>query len=127
MKPKDIFGLAVRLLGLYFLYNGLTRVTPMLDFELIKHPDSDDIITGLLPVVFYLAIAWWLVSGGLVRWAYPEAKVSQFKAPEADRPREEPVTPPRAAQISPLRLTGMEQAEQKLAVLVDKPGDRRAT
>jgi hypothetical protein len=124
MKPKDIFGLAVRLLGLLFLYYGLTRVTPMLDYELIKHPDTDDIITGLMPVVFYLAIAWWLVGGGLVRWAYPESKSSQFKASEPERSREGPATP-RPAQVSSPQLTGMEQAEQKLAALVEKPDDRR--
>ena len=126
MKPKDIFGLAVRLLGLLFLYNGLRQLMPMLDVELIKHPDMDDLVNGLLPVAFNLAVAWWLVSGGLVRRAYPEPKVSQFKAPEAERSREEP-SAPRPAQISSSRLTGMEEAEEKLAALVDKPGDRRAT
>ncbi len=124
MKPKDIFGLAVRLLGLFFLYSGLRAVLPMLDLELIKHPDTDDIINGLMPVVFNLAIAWWLVGGGLVRWAYPESKASQFKPSEPERPREGP-SAPRPVQVSSPQPTGMEQAEQKLASLVEKPGDRR--
>jgi hypothetical protein len=124
MKPKDIFGLAVRLLGLLFLYFGLRAVMPMLDLELLKHPDTDDIINGLLPVAFNLAIAWWLFGGGLVRRAYPESKATQFKASEPERPREEPATP-RPAHVSSPQLTGMEQAEQKLAALVEKPGDHR--
>lgn len=127
MKPKDIFGLAVRLLGLFFLYSGIISVMPMLDLELIKHPDTDDIINGLMPVVLKLAIAWWLLGGGLVRWAYPESKeskASQIKPSEPERPREEPGAP-RPAQASSAQLTGMEQAEQKLAALVEKPGDRR--
>ena len=124
MKPKDIFGLAVRLLGLLFLYYGFRAVMPMLDFELIKHPDWDDIITGFMPVVFNLAIAWWLLRGGLVSWAYPEPKAPRYKAAEPGRSREEPPTPRPAAVPSPQR-TGMEQAEEKLASLVEKPGDRR--
>lgn len=126
MKPKDIFGLAVRLLGLLFLYYGLRAVMPMLDLELIKHPDTDDIINGLMPVVFNLAVGWWLFRGGLVRWAYPEPKASQFRASEPARSREEQNTVPPAPVSSP-QLTGMEQAEQKLASLVEKPGDRRTT
>ncbi|HEV2329616.1 MAG TPA: hypothetical protein VGY56_12620 [Verrucomicrobiae bacterium] len=123
MKPKDIFGLAVRLLGLLFLYFGLKAVMPMLDLELIQNPDKSDIINGLMPVVFNLAIAWWLLGGGLARRAYPDSKTSEPARPPERR--EPPPTTPPAQQPSP-QLTGMERAEQKLAALVDKSGDGRA-
>lgn len=125
MKPKDIFGLAVRLLGLLFLYFGLKSVLPMLDLEIIESPDKTDIINGFMPVVFNLAIAWWLLGGGLTRRAYPEPKASEpARLREQSQPQPEPA-PARTAQ-PPTKLTGMEQAEQKLAALVDKPGDSRA-
>jgi hypothetical protein len=116
MKPKDIFGLAVRLLGLLFLYFGLRAVMPMLDLEIYQNPDKVYITNGLMPIVFNLAVAWWLLGGGLVRRAYP---------PEPfDRKDFEPA-PARGAPL-PSELTGMERAEQKLAALVDKPGDRQS-
>ena len=121
MKPKDIFGLAVRLLGLLFLYFGLRAVIPMLDLELIENPDKNDIINGLMPIVFNLAIAWWLLGGGLARRAYPESKISELA-----QPRPEPVKSRPAERPIP-ELTSMESAEQKLAALVEKPGERRAT
>jgi hypothetical protein len=123
MKPKDIFGLAVRLLGLLFLYFGLKAVMPMLDLELIENPDKSDIINGLMPVVFNLAIAWWLLGGGLARRAYPEPKTTEpARAPE----RREPAPTTQSTQQPSPQLTGMERAEQKLAALVDKSGDGRA-
>jgi hypothetical protein len=123
MKPKDIFGLAVRLLGLLFLYLGLRAVMPMLDLEIIENPDKNDIINGLLPVAFNLAVAWWLLRGGLARRAYPEPKTS-----DPVRLREQPEPASATVQPAPLspELTGMDRAEQKLAALVDKPGDHRA-
>jgi len=122
MKPKDIFGLAVRLLGLLFLYFGLKAVMPMLDLELIENPDKSDVINGLMPVVFNLAIAWWLLGGGLARRACPEPKTSEPARPPE---RREPA-PAQPAQSQSPELTGMERAEQKLAALVDKPGEGRA-
>lgn len=95
----------------------------MLDLEIIENPDKNDIINGLMPVVFNLAIAWWLLGGWLARRAYPESKT-----PDPMRPRERiDPAPTQAAPSAPSApvLTGMERAEQKLAGLVDKPGDRR--
>ena len=126
MKPKDIFGLAVRLLGLLFLYFGLRAVIPMLDLELIENPDKNDIIYGLMPIVFNLAVAWWLLGGGLARRAYPESKISESRFSEPPQSRPESATP-RPAQAPSSELSGMERAEQKLAALVEKPGERRAS
>jgi hypothetical protein len=128
MKPKDIFGLAVRLLGLLFLYFGLRAVMPMLDLEIYQNPDKVYITNGLMPIVFNLAVAWWLLGGGLVRRAYPLEPFDR-KDFEPARPREQsapaPAAPARGAPL-PSELTGMERAEQKLAALVDKPGDRQS-
>ena len=63
---KDIFTLAVRLLGLVFLYLGLSAVTPLLDFGAIETAAKSDLITAILPIVFNLAVAWWLLGGGRV-------------------------------------------------------------
>lgn len=110
-------------MGLLFLYFGFKAVMPMLDLEIIEDPDKTDIINGLMPVVFNLAVGWWLLGGRLARWAYPEPK-----APAPGRLREQPQpepTPTQSPQLPP-ELTGMDRAEQKLASLVDKPGDRGA-
>ena len=63
MKSKEIFSLAVRLLGLWFVYHGFTNL-PMI-VETSK---------AWLFVIFYFGAAWWLIGGAplLVRRAYPE-------------------------------------------------------
>jgi hypothetical protein len=120
MKPKDIFGLAVRILGLYFLYLGLYDITQMLSADIIESPDKKDIIYALLPAVFNIVVASWLMGGGLlIRWAYPEtSKVSENlpSQPKRPTPSPEPVAPPEPS--------GMDQAEKKLAALVEKPKDK---
>lgn len=119
MKPRDIFGLAVRLLGLWFLYLGLKAVLPLLDLEAIETASRDDIINAILPVVFNLVVAGWLLSGWLlVRWAYPEATKISAAA--------KPVTPTPESARSP-ELTDAERTEKRLAALVEKPkGDYAA-
>jgi hypothetical protein len=117
MKPRDIFGLAVRLLGLYFLYLGLTAVTPLLDFGAIENASKSDIITTILPIVFNLAIAWWLLGGGLLmRRAYPEAPKILDRFP-SQSPQAKPVTP---APAPAPELANIDEAEKKLAALVEK-------
>ena len=64
MKPKDVFQLAVRLLGLLFLYHGVQSL-PM-------------VMNGPWLVLVYLLLqfgmAWWLIGGAklLVQHAYPD-------------------------------------------------------
>ena len=116
---RDIFGLAVRLLGLVFLYLGLRAVTPMLDLGAIETAGKSDIITAILPVVFNLAVAWWLIRGGfLIRRAYPESsKIS----PRPDAPEEGT-----ASATRPTRSEGMtdeDATDKKLSRLVEKPKD----
>ena len=73
MKPKELFGLAVRLLGLVFLYHGLMSVP-----TLFVAPPS-----VILLVIFLLAVAWWLIGGAalLTERAYPENAEEQTEAP----------------------------------------------
>lgn len=119
MKPRDIFGLAVRLLGLFFLYLGLKAVTPLLDLGAIETAGKSDLVTAILPIVFNLLVAWWLLSGGwLVRRAYPEGMKNSDCSP-SQAERRAPATHSTRSQKS----KEIEQAEQLLAPLVKKIKD----
>jgi hypothetical protein len=123
MKPrdifKDIFGLAVRLLGLVFLYLGLSAVTPLLDFSAIETAVKSDIITAILPIVFNLAVAWWLLGGGLlIRRAYPEAsRIAPHSLAQGEG------TAPAAKSGQSQGTMDMDVADKKLASLVGKTKD----
>lgn len=123
MKPrdifKDIFGLAVRLLGLVFLYFGLSAVPPLLDLGALETAAKSDIITALLPIVFNLAVAWWLIGGGwLIRRAYPEtSRIS------AHSPAQGAGTTPTTKLAQSQGMADMDAADKKLASLVEKPKD----
>lgn len=119
MKPKDIFGLAVRLLGLFFLYLALKALTQMLDLDLIENPDKTDLINDLLPFAFNLVVAAWFIHGGLIiRWAYPESsKITLSPQPKQSAPAPEPVPAPAPA--------GLDVADARLAALVEKPRENR--
>ena len=70
---RDIFSLMVRILGLVFLCLGLKDVPAVLDVPTILNGDKVEILSTLLPVMFNLAVGWWLIGGGLlIRRAYPE-------------------------------------------------------
>ncbi|HSH95847.1 MAG TPA: hypothetical protein VK968_17005 [Roseimicrobium sp.] len=74
MKAKDIFGLAVRLLGLLLFYHSYMSL-PMVISN----------IPMLVIVACNVLVGWWLVGGApqLMRRAYPEEKVEPVKAPES--------------------------------------------
>jgi hypothetical protein len=114
---KDIFSLAVRLLGLVFLYLGLSTVPPLLDFGAIETAARSDIITALLPIAFNLAVAWWLLDGRwLIRRAYPESTNVSAHSPM----QSEGLSPANASSL-PQGTTAADAADQKLAALVEKP------
>lgn len=72
MKPKEIFSLAVRVLGLVFLYQGLTAVPTQI--PLLNAARSLGQLTFFLFLTAWpLLIAWWLLRGAplLLRVAYP--------------------------------------------------------
>jgi hypothetical protein len=133
MKAKDIFGLAVRLLGLFFLYLGLYAVVPAVKqiYDLGTIPDAgrDDvieaIISGPLIALIYLIVAVWLLrTRMLVRWAYPEA------ANPSEKIAEHFVSPVKPLTSSPETIPAPEtarvdRAEEKLAALVEKPKQNR--
>jgi hypothetical protein len=121
MKPRDIFGLAVRLLGVWFLYLGLRGVTLLLDLGAIETASKSDLINAILPIAFNLLVAWWLLGGGgLVRRAYPETLKNSDRSHSQAEP-EAPATHSTRSQ----ELTDMDKAEKKLAPLVEKPKDGR--
>ena len=123
MKPRDIFGLAVRLLGLLFLYLGLRAVTPLLDLGAIETAGKSDIINAILPIAFNLAVAWWLLDGGLLmRRAYPEAPKSLNHSP----PQTKPATTTSGPTPAPA-FTNMDRAEKRLVSLVEKSKNDHAT
>ena len=68
MKPKDLFGLAVRLLGLFFVYLAL-KTLPVV----FSGPPAQVAVRTFLTVVFYFVVGWWLMGGArlLVQRAYP--------------------------------------------------------
>ena len=72
MKPRDIFKLAVRVLGLVFLYHGLSALPTVI--PLILTSAIGNFVIGVLMVVWPLAIAWWLIGGAtlLTGRAYPQ-------------------------------------------------------
>lgn len=121
MNAKDIFGLAVRLLGLLFLYLGLKAFTQILDLDLIENPDKTDLFNDLMPAAFNLVVAGCLIHGKLfTRWAYPESPKTILTPTPTSR---QPVPMPES--VPPPAPAGMEAAEAKLAALVERPKDSR--
>jgi hypothetical protein len=74
MKPKDIFSLAVRLLGLVFLYHGLSALPSVL--SLIPPSSVGSFVNGIIMFAWPLVVAYWLLGGAplLMCIAYPDAE-----------------------------------------------------
>ncbi len=72
MKPKDILNLAIRILGLAFLYRGLSAI-PIAPAALFGSVGTA--IMAVLTVGWPLLVAYWLLRGAplLMRIAYPDA------------------------------------------------------
>jgi hypothetical protein len=77
MKAKEvchaIFNLVVRLLGLLFLYHGLSSLPAVMQIFSNRH--FSDYIIGSILFLWPLAVAWWLIGGApqLMERAYPES------------------------------------------------------
>ena len=116
---KDSFSLTVRLLGLYLFYIGLKDLdTPaLLDVTVIKIEKTSDIVSAILPVIFNLMVAWWLLgSSFLTKRAYPgTSRILDHLQSPSDHVV--PVSKPPQSR----GLTDMEAAEEKLAVLIGAP------
>jgi hypothetical protein len=76
MKPKDIFGLIVRLVGLIFLYESAEKVplAVSIAFSGFKTISGNGFLNVLLMVGWPLAVAYWMLRGAppISRLAYPE-------------------------------------------------------
>jgi hypothetical protein len=73
MKSKEIFHLAVRLLGLVFLYHAFSHVPSVLI----------GLWRGLIFVACYLAAAWWLLTTPwLTNLVFPEPAREEKKSEE---------------------------------------------
>ncbi|MDE2430068.1 MAG: hypothetical protein KGM99_15190 [Burkholderiales bacterium] len=68
MNPKDIFNLAVRLFGLYFLFLAISSVAVI--FSGISAGFS---MRAILTAAFFIGIGWWMLGGAslLLQRAYP--------------------------------------------------------
>jgi hypothetical protein len=73
MKAKDIFRLAVRVLGLFFIYLGLSATPTVL--PMLWSRSAPNAIVGALMVLWPLVVAKWLLGGApmLMRIAYPDS------------------------------------------------------
>jgi hypothetical protein len=74
MKSKDVFNVAMRIIGLLFLYQGLSAVPTALASicPVFPHFIFRNLVPSLFMVGWPLAIAYWLVRGApwLMRLAY---------------------------------------------------------
>ena len=114
---KESFHLAVKLLGLLFLYDGLKdlSVPALMDLTIIKGDTADDVFNAILSASFNLIVAWWLLGNkSLVRRAYPAASRILNNPPSVAEPPMTPVT------TSQPRESDMEAVERKLAELLYK-------
>ena len=75
MKTKQIFELAIRLLGLVFLYHGLMGLPEHLGvlLQMLVQLSAAGFVLGVVGVLWPFAVAYWLVRGApfLMRSAYP--------------------------------------------------------
>jgi len=89
MKAKDLFALAVRLLGLLFLYHGLQALLPAISQIIDSFPHDvgegtrmsgsfGHFIGRVVMVAWPLVVAYWLVRGApfIIRTAYPNDSAS---------------------------------------------------
>ena len=76
MKAKDIFGVAVRFIGLLFLYQSLSAVPSAITSVCPAFPHFywKNLLPSLIVVGWPLLVAYWLVRGAplLMRLAYRE-------------------------------------------------------
>ena len=82
MKPKDIFRLAIRLLGLFFIYLTARSIPVTLNSS------GAGILAAILVVAFFAAVAWWLLGGAslLMQRAYPDtAKNGKTEMPPLEK------------------------------------------
>ncbi len=80
MKPKDIFSLAVRVLGLVFLYHGLLALPGLVSGLWGNFATT---VMSILVAGWPLLVAYWLLRGAplIMRLAYPDDGHSDSEHP----------------------------------------------
>ena len=85
MKARDMFGLAVRLIGLVFLYQGLAGVPMAVAAFCPRFPHFiwTNLFSGIIMVGWPLIVAYWMVRGAppLMRLAYSGEATAGESAP----------------------------------------------
>jgi hypothetical protein len=76
MKPREIFRLTLRLVGLIFLYQSVSAVPMAVGAFCPRFPHFiwSNLFPALIMVGWPLLAAYWLIRGAppLERWAYPK-------------------------------------------------------
>jgi hypothetical protein len=74
MTPKSLFTLAVRILGLCFLYHGLAALPSLL--SLFPAGSFWNFVTNIVSLAWPFAVAFWLIQGApaVVHLAYPNSE-----------------------------------------------------
>jgi hypothetical protein len=74
MKSKEIFSLAVQLLGLVFLYQGLSALPEIM--SIIPPNSAGNFVSGIIMCGWPLFIAYCLLRGAskLTRFTYPDSE-----------------------------------------------------
>ena len=90
MKAKDLFGLAVRLIGLVFLYQALASIPMALTsvFPNFTYFYPRNILPSLITVGWPLALAFGLIRGAgfIIRFAYGEEPLANSGPPAPQVP-----------------------------------------
>ncbi|HWI57038.1 MAG TPA: hypothetical protein VNZ22_07415 [Bacillota bacterium] len=89
MKSKDVFSVAVRIIGLIFLYTALTAVPTILQGFFVPHYFWRNVWSAFLSVGWPLLMAIWMIRGAplLMRLAYSreEKESSTATTPVRDK------------------------------------------
>jgi hypothetical protein len=82
MKSKDIFSLAIRLVGLFFIYLAV-RVVPVI----FSGPPARILLESILSAAVFVVVGWWMLGGAslLMERAYPSGS-GQHCSPEVSGP-----------------------------------------
>jgi hypothetical protein len=75
MNPKSIFSVAVRLLGLVFLFRGLSNLPDIL--TIFSAGSVWNFINAAVALTWPFIVAYWLIRGAplVVHTAYPDSEI----------------------------------------------------
>jgi hypothetical protein len=74
MNPKSVFSVAVRLLGLVFLFRGLSSLPEVL--SIFSTGSVGNFLTTAVELAWPFVVAYWLIRGAplVIRTAYPDSE-----------------------------------------------------